>query len=92
MKFLSTFTFRPGCFPEAAKRFLSGKATPQSGVKLLGRWHKTDGSGGYSLVETDNPAAIYEFTASWADVLEIHGNAVIEDAEVGAVLAKTYGK
>jgi hypothetical protein len=92
MKFMSQFSVRPGCVPEAAQRFLSGKATPPAGVKIVGRWHKTDGSGGYTLFETDNPAILYEFSASWIDVLENHSTVVIEDAEAGQALAKVFGK
>ncbi len=91
MKILSTFAIRPGCVPEAAKRFLAGKATPLPGVKILGRWHKADCSGGFTLSETENPALLYEFAASWTDVLEIHSHVVIEDTEAGAALAKVFG-
>lgn len=92
MKMMSTYSIRPGCVPEAARRFISGKAVPPPGLTILGRWHKTDSSGGYTLFESDNPALVFEFAASWADVLEIHSNLVIEDAEAGAALAKIYGK
>jgi hypothetical protein len=89
---MSTYAIRPGCVPEAVSRFLAGKATPSSDVKILGRWHKTDASGGYTLFDTDNPTALFEFAASWSDVLETHSNVVIEDAEAAPVLAKIYGK
>jgi hypothetical protein len=92
MKVMSVFSIRPGCVPEATSRFLSGKATPPAGVKLLGRWHKTDASGGFSLFETDDPTALYEFAASWSDVLELQSTLVIEDADAGPVLGKIYGK
>lgn len=90
MKIMSTFAIRPGCVPEAARRFLAGKATPPPGIKILGRWHKTGGSGGFTLSETDNPALLYEFAASWIDVLENHSNVLIEDAEAGPALAKIF--
>ena len=92
MKVMSTYSIRPGCVPEAAQRFLSGKATPPAGVKILGRWHKTDASGGYTLFETDDPAALYAFAAAWTDVLDNHSTTVIEDAEAGQALAAIYGK
>ncbi|HZZ39940.1 MAG TPA: DUF3303 family protein [Acidobacteriaceae bacterium] len=92
MKVMSTYAIRPGCVPEAAQRFLGGKATPPTGVKILGRWHKADASGGFTLFETDDPAKLYEFAASWTDVLENHSTVVIEDAEAGAALGKIYGK
>jgi hypothetical protein len=92
MKFMSTFSVRPGCWEEAATRFLSGKAQPPEGLKLLGRWHNADLSGGFSLYETDDPAASYAFSAQWSDVLEMHSHLVVEDAEAGPALAQRYGK
>jgi Protein of unknown function (DUF3303) len=91
MKIMSTYTLRPGLVPEAANRFLSGKAAPPEGITLLGRWHKTDSSGGYALYETDDPAKLFEFSAAWVDVLELHSNVVVEDAVAGPALAKIYG-
>lgn len=92
MKFIATYAVRPGCAQEAASRFLSGKAQPTTGVKLLGRWHNADLSGGFSLVETDSPAAAYAFNVEWSDVLDLHMYPVVEDAEAGPALAKRYGK
>jgi hypothetical protein len=91
MKIMSTYTLRPGCVPEAASRFLSGKGAPPEGITLLGRWHKTDSSGGYALYETDDPAKLFEFSASWTDVLELHSTVVVEDDVAGPALAKIYG-
>jgi hypothetical protein len=91
MKFISTYSIRPGCHQEAATRFLSGQAQPPEGLALLGRWHSTDGTGGVSLFESDDPAAMYDFTAQWFDVLEIHTRLVVEDAVAGPALAKRYG-
>jgi Protein of unknown function (DUF3303) len=90
MKVMSTYSIRPGCTKEATGRFLAGQANPPAGVKIVGRWHKTDASGGYTLMESDNPAAMFEFAASWSDVLELHSNLVLEDAEAGPVLAKIF--
>jgi len=90
MKFLSTYAARPGCLPEVMRRFLAGQAQPLPGVTLLGRWHKTDMSGGFSLSETDDPTALYEFALQWADVLEIHSSLVIEDKDAAPVIAKLF--
>lgn len=92
MKFLSTFSVRPGCTQEAASRFLAGKAQPPQGVTLLGRWHSTDLSGGFSLYETDDLAKAYAFAVEWSDILEMHTHPVIEDAEAGPALAQRYGQ
>jgi len=65
---------------------------PEEGVKLLGRWHKADGSGGFVLHETDSPEALIMGSMKWADVLEIHGSVVVDDNAAGAAMAKFYGK
>ncbi|HEY6488452.1 MAG: DUF3303 family protein [Terracidiphilus sp.] len=90
MKVMSTYSIRPGCVKEAVSQFLAGEANPPAGVKIIGRWHKTDSSGGYTLMESDSPVAMFEFAASWSEVLETHSTIVIEDAEAGAVLAKVF--
>ena len=92
MKILSTWSVRPGAIKEAVSRFLAGQAVPEEGVTMLGRWHKTDLSGGFGLYETDNPTALYAGAAKWADVIDFHSSIVIEDAEAGPVLARVFGK
>lgn len=91
MRMILTWSVRPGAMKEAAARFLAGQAAPEEGVKLLGRWHKTDMSGGFALYESDNPAALYTGAAKWVDILEFHSSVVIEDAEAGPALAKVFG-
>lgn len=90
MKFLSTWAVRPGHIPEAARRFIEGKAVPPAEITTLGRWHKADLSGGFTLSETNDAAAMYAFAADWAPYLEIQTSPVVEDADVGPVLAKLY--
>lgn len=90
MKIMSTWSLRPGSIREAVNRFLAGEAAPREGVTLLGRWHSVDTACGFTLYETDNPAALYEGAARWAEFLEIRVHLVVEDAEAGAVLAKVY--
>lgn len=92
MKSILTWSVRPGAAKEAVGRFLAGQAAPEPGVKLLGRWHKIDMSGGFSLYETDNPVALYTGAAKWAELLEFQSCTVIEDADAGPALAQVFGK
>lgn len=92
MKVLSSWAVRPGAHREAVSRFLASGGLPPEGVTLLGRWHKADASGGYTLYETDNPAALFATAAAWAEFLEIHSDVVVEDADAGPALAKVFGK
>jgi hypothetical protein len=92
MKIIATWSVRPGVLNEAVQRFLAGKGQPGQGLTLLGRWHKTDCSGGFSLFETENPATLYTLAAGWADVLEMQDAVVLEDVEAGPILSKAFGK
>ena len=92
MKFMTTWSFPTGVLPEAAQRFLAGEAAPEEGVKLLGRWHNIDLSGGFLLSESDNPIALYKGAAKWGDPLEFNTVPVIEDADAAPVLAALFKK
>lgn len=92
MKFMATWTGQPSTVRETVNRFLAGRGQPPEGVTLLGRWHKADGSGGFTLFETNNPAALFKWVGAWSDVLEIHAVPVIEDADAGSILAKAFKK
>jgi len=91
MKFMSTFSLREGQTSAAAKRFLTGDATPPAGMTLLGRWHAADLSCGWALFEADDAQPLYANAVKWAEELEIHAVAVVEDQSAGEVLAQKYG-
>src|SRR5947207_11169297 len=92
MKFMTTWTLRPDTRREAVDRLLAGLGQPPEGVTLLGRWHSIDGSHGFTLTESNNPVAMYEATAVWADVIDLRTVPVIEDDNAGPILAKVYKK
>lgn len=88
MKLMTTWNAKPGALAEAIRRFLAGQGAPGEGVTLVGRWHATDFSGGYSLFETNDPAALYASASQWADIMDLKTVLVIEDAEAAPVLAR----
>jgi hypothetical protein len=92
MKFISTWTLLPGSVRTAAEQFLAGTATEPEGVTLLGRWHNVDCSGGFSLYESNNLAALHLGAAKWADLIEISTVPVIEDGEAGPNLVSIFKK
>ena len=92
MKFMMTWAAFPGATKECVEKFLAGEAAPQEGVTLLGRWHKADCSGGFSLYETDNLVQAYKGGARWADLMELTIVPVLDDAEAGPVLAEQFGE
>ncbi len=91
MKFISTWKFLPGAVPAAAKQFLETGAPPPEGATILGRWHKSDLSGGFVLVETDDPKTGYETAVQWAETLQMDTTPVLGDDEIGPILAKKFG-
>jgi hypothetical protein len=90
MKFMTAWTTHPGSLKDAVARFLAGQGQPPEGVKLLGRWHKGDMSGGWVLIEADTAQAAFEYSAMWADVLSLQTTPVVEDAEGGPALARVF--
>lgn len=92
MKLMTTWSVKPGALREAVGRFLAGQAAPGEGVTLLGRWHNVDLSAGYSLYETNDPAALHRSAAPWAEILDLKTVLVIEDSEAGPNLALAYKK
>ena len=90
MKFLTTWTPRPDTRKQAIDNFLAGKAAPPPGVTTLGRWHKADGSGGFTLSEADSAEAMFESACYWSQFMDLHTVPVIEDAAAGATMTKIY--
>ena len=91
MKFVSTWKFLPGAVPAAAKQFLESGAPAVEGSTILGRWHNADLSGGVVIVETDDPKTAYETAAQWAETIQLSTRPVLEDDEIGPILAKYFG-
>jgi hypothetical protein len=92
MKFMSTWTLLPGSVKAAAEQFLASGGGEPEGLTVLGRWHKVDGSGGFTLYETNNLATLHLNAAKWVDLLQITTVPVIEDGEAGPNLATAFKK
>jgi hypothetical protein len=92
MKFMTTWSARPGTAQEAVDRFLAGHGEPLEGATLLGRWHAVDLSVGFSLVESSDPTALYRNAAQWADIMDLKTAVVLEDNAVGPILATVFKK
>jgi hypothetical protein len=89
MKFIATFTFTANGDQrdEAVRRFQQTGGRPPAGVKLLGRWTRVDFSGGFDLLESDDPKALTEFSLMWSDLVELSVVPVLEDDDLSAALA-----
>ena len=92
MQFMMSFTWGPDSQrrAEGIARFQRGGQPPE-GVRLLGRWTRADLSGGFDLLETDDPARLAEFAYQWSDLMELRLTPVLEDAPLAAALARAMG-
>jgi hypothetical protein len=91
MKFITQWKVRPGKLSEAVDRFITSGDPKPEGVRSIGRWFRTDMQGGYHLIEAENAAAIAQYAARWADLLDLETCAVIEEAEAVPVMADVHG-
>ena len=92
MKVMVVWTLLPGSAVESVDKFLAGDAATPEGVTLLGRWHRMDGAGGYTLYETNQPIQVFRAVVRWADLIEFETHVVLEDGEIGPVLAEEFAK
>jgi uncharacterized protein DUF3303 len=92
MKFMLMFSWKSDTQTrdEGIARFKTGGQPPQ-GAKLLGRWTRADFSGGFDLLESEDPQALAEFALMWSDLMELSIVPVLEDQDLVEVL-KRIGK
>jgi hypothetical protein len=86
MKYISSWKLPPNLIDSAIEKFLKTGGTPPEGVKMLGRWHGMNGTG-FAISESNDPKAMYQWYAQWANVMEITVTPCVEDAEAGPILA-----
>ena len=91
MKFILTFDWKPDTQQrtEAIERFRKTGGLPPKGVKLIGRWTRADLSGGYNLLETDDPTALAEFSMMWSDLMTHTIVPVVDDGALSEVFNRS---
>src|SRR5216110_2930346 len=88
MKFMLTFSWKADvkAQSEGIARFEKTGGQPPKGAKLLGRWTRADFSGGFDLLETDDPNALAEFALMWSDLMDLAIVPVLDEQELKALL------
>lgn len=87
MTFIVNWSIDSSIRDEANARFKATGAPPPAGVKILGRWHNLDGSGGVAIVESNDPVALGKMIHEWSDVLEFQITPSGDDAVVAQIIA-----
>jgi hypothetical protein len=57
-------------------------------MRLLGRWTQLDLSGGFVVLESEDPHALAAFAQGWSDVVELTIAPVLEDQALSEVLRR----
>lgn len=89
MKFMVTFSWQPDAQKraEGIARFKALGNQAPAGAKFVGRLTRADLSGGFVLLETEDPKALAEFAYTWSDLMELSIAPVLEDEGLAQVFA-----
>jgi hypothetical protein len=89
MKFLMTFESDPAARTHGAgaARFQTMGAQVPKGARLIGRWVRADQSGGFDVLETDDPDALTQFVRLWSELARVTVKRISDELELGLGLA-----
>jgi hypothetical protein len=87
MVFLTTYHWKPEHRKAIVERFMATGGVPPEGVKLLSRWTDVAGGRGFTLSEADDVVAIGRFFYAWNDLMTFEIVPVLNDEQLGTVLA-----
>jgi hypothetical protein len=88
MLFVVTYKTSAATNRTGQERFIkTGGAAPPPGVRKIANYHYADGSGGYTIAESDDPIALAKWCNQWTDVLVFDARPVLTDEQLGKVLA-----
>jgi len=69
MMLLILWKVKTGQRDAAVERFKQTQGAPPPSVKMLNRWHRTDGDGGITIAESNDAQALYRWAYQWSDLL-----------------------
>jgi len=81
MLFMCIYTYEPKEREAIIKRRLEKGAMAPPGVKIIGEWSSLAGGRAFRLAESNDPMAMAEATAAWADLGKLEVFPVIEMEE-----------
>ena len=91
MLYVQHWSFKTGYHQKGAEKFLGGGGD-YPGVEMIGRYHAPGSLEGWIVLKTDDPKAIYQHAAEWAEFLNWETTPVFTDEEAGPIVAKVYSQ
>lgn len=86
MLFITRFTVPHTSRKAAIERFLETGGAPPAGIKMLARYHSSDGEFGFAISESDDVQALTRWANAWNDLLVLDTRPLVDDAGLAAVL------
>ena len=71
---------------QVQSRFMETGGPSPEGMTMHSRYHYVDGSGGFAILETDDPAALATLANDWSDILPIEIKPIASDDVIGGVI------
>tara|TARA_B100000945_G_scaffold136197_1_gene108717 strand:+ start:252 stop:518 length:267 start_codon:yes stop_codon:yes gene_type:complete len=69
MLYIQHWKFNPGYHQNGAEKFLA-TGVPYAGAEMLGQYHSPGSLEGWIIVKKEDPKALYEHAAEWAEYLD----------------------
>jgi hypothetical protein len=91
MKFLMTFRTKSASRerdPSIARFQTMGAQVPK-GARLIGRWTRADHSGGFDLLETEEPELLQEFARLWSELCDVSIAPIDDERAIAAQFSAT---
>ena len=90
MLFKLAWTHTPEARDTTIKQFMATGGMPPEGVELLSRYHNLDGTGGFAILESTNPAALADYALDWNGLIKIEITPLMDDETISTVLPKHF--
>ena len=91
MLFKLAWTHSPEARDKTIKQFMETGGMPPDGIELKSRYHNLDGTGGFAILESTNPAALADYALDWNGLVKMEITAIMDDDTIGGDLGKKFG-
>ena len=91
MLFKLAWTHSPEARDKTIKQFMETGGMPPDGIEFQSRYHHLDGTGGFAILESTNPAALADYALDPNCLVNMEITAIIDDDTIGGVLGKKFG-
>jgi hypothetical protein len=86
MLFITRWTIPHASRKAAIQRFIETGGAPPAGVRMLARYHSSDGEFGFAISESDDAHALARWANAWNDLLILDTRPLVDDQGLAAVL------